>query len=69
MNRATILAPLWFWLSIFVVLPVLIVAALSVSTAIEAVPPFTPLLQDPDPASTPSSRASSSPASPPCAAF
>ena len=50
MNRAAVLAPLWLWLAIFVVLPVLIVAALSFSTAIEAVPPFTPLLHDPDPA-------------------
>ena len=50
MNRIAILAPLWLWLAIFVVLPVVIVAALSFSTAIEAVPPFTPLLQGPDPA-------------------
>lgn len=50
MNRVLTLAPLWLWLSIFVVLPILIVAALSFSMAIEAVPPFTPLLSNPDPA-------------------
>ena len=50
MNRLAVLAPLWLWLAVFVVLPVLIVAALSFSTAINGVPPFTPLLQDPDPA-------------------
>ena len=50
MNRLAVLAPLWLWLTIFVVLPVLIVAALSWSTAITAVPPFTPLLRNPDPA-------------------
>ena len=49
MNRTTILAPVWLWLLIFVVAPVLIVAALSFSTAITGVPPFTPLLQNPDP--------------------
>lgn len=50
MNRALVLAPLWLWLTIFVVLPVLLVTVLSFSTAIEAVPPFTPLLANPDPA-------------------
>ncbi|MDT7950811.1 MAG: ABC transporter permease subunit [Acetobacteraceae bacterium] len=50
MNRTKVLAPLWVWLGLFVLLPVLIVAALSFSTAVEAVPPFTPLLQQPDPA-------------------
>ncbi len=49
MNRTTVLAPVWLWLLIFVVAPVLIVAALSFSTAITGVPPFTPLLHDPDP--------------------
>ena len=47
MNRTTVLAPIWIWLLIFVVAPVLIVAALSFSTAIPGVPPFTPLLRDP----------------------
>ena len=50
LDRVAVLLPLWGWLTVFVVLPVLIVAALSVSTALEAVPPFTPLLQNPDPA-------------------
>ncbi len=47
MNRAGVLGPVWLWLVLFVVAPVLLVAALSVSTAIEGVPPFTPLLRDP----------------------
>ena len=50
MNRTAVLAPIWLWLLLFVVAPVLIVAALSFSTAITGVPPFTPLLQNPDPA-------------------
>jgi len=48
MNRTVILLPVWLWLLVFVALPVLIVAALSFSTAVEGVPPFTPLLHDPD---------------------
>ena len=47
MNRTTVLVPVWLWLLIFVVAPVLIVAALSFSTAMIGVPPFTPLLRDP----------------------
>src|SRR6185312_17452715 len=50
MNRTVVLLPVWIWLLIFVVAPVAIVAALSFSTSVTGVPPFTPLLQDPDPA-------------------
>lgn len=50
MNRAAVLLPVWAWLLLFVVAPVAIVAALSFSTSVPGVPPFTPLLQDPDPA-------------------
>ena len=50
MSRATVLAPLWAWLLLFVLVPVLVVAALSFSTAIMGVPPFTPLLHNPNPA-------------------
>lgn len=51
MRRALVLLPVWAWLLLFVAAPVLIVAALSFSTAVPGVPPFTPLLRDPDPAS------------------
>ncbi len=50
MNRTAVLLPVWLWLLVFVVAPVAIVAALSFSTAIPGVPPFTPLLHNPDPA-------------------
>jgi putrescine transport system permease protein len=50
MNRTAVLAPVWLWLAIFVVAPVVIVVALSFSTSIPGVPPFTPLLSNPDPA-------------------
>ena len=50
MNRALVLIPVWAWLLLFVAAPVLIVAALSFSTSIAGVPPFTPLLHNPDPA-------------------
>ncbi|MBV8913214.1 MAG: ABC transporter permease subunit [Acetobacteraceae bacterium] len=50
MNRTVVLLPVWVWLLIFVVAPVLIVAALSFSTSVPGVPPFTPLGQNPDPA-------------------
>lgn len=50
MNRAAVLAPLWAWLLLFVAAPVLIVAALSFSTSVPGVPPFSPLLRNPDPA-------------------
>ena len=49
MNRALVLAPVWAWLLVFVALPVVIVAALSFSTSVPGVPPYTPLLADPDP--------------------
>ena len=49
-GRAWVLGPLWAWLLLFVAAPVIIVAALSFSTSIAGVPPYTPLLQDPDPA-------------------
>ncbi|GAC1344602.1 MAG: ABC transporter permease subunit [Acetobacteraceae bacterium] len=48
MNRITVLLPVWAWLLVFVVAPVAIVALLSLSTSAPGVPPFTPLLQDPD---------------------
>ncbi len=47
MNRAGVLAPVWVWLLLFVAVPVLVVAALSFSTSVSGVPPFSPLLQDP----------------------
>jgi len=47
-NRTLILAPVWAWLLLFVAAPVVIVLALSFSTSIAGVPPYTPLLQDPD---------------------
>lgn len=48
MNRALVLAPVWAWLLLFVAVPVFIVAALSFSTSVPGVPPYTPLGQDPD---------------------
>ncbi len=48
MNRFWVLAPVWAWLLLFVAAPVLIVAALSFSTSQPGVPPYTPLLTDPD---------------------
>ena len=48
MNRGAVLLPVWVWLLVFVVAPVVIVAALSFSTSVPGVPPFTPLFQDPD---------------------
>ena len=50
-RRTLVLLPVWAWLLLFVAAPVLIVAALSFSTSVPGVPPFTPLLQDPDPSS------------------
>ena len=47
MNRAAILLPVWAWLLLFVAAPILVVAALSFSTTIAGIPPFSPLLQDP----------------------
>ena len=47
-GRILILAPVWLWLLGFVALPVVIVAALSFSTSIPGVPPYTPLLEAPD---------------------
>ena len=48
MNRALVLAPVWAWLLLFVAAPVVIVLALSFSTSIAGVPPYTPLLHEPD---------------------
>ena len=48
MNRTVVLLPVWTWMIIFVVAPIAIVVALSFSTSVEGVPPFTPLLQNPD---------------------
>ena len=50
MSRLALLLPLWAWLGVFVAAPVLIVAALSFSTSVPGIPPFTPLLAAPDPA-------------------
>ena len=50
MSRFAVLSPVWAWLLLFVAAPVLIVAALSFSTSAPGVPPYTPLLRDPDPA-------------------
>lgn len=49
MRRALVLLPVWAWLLVAVALPVGIVAALSLSTSVAGIPPFTPLLRDPDP--------------------
>ena len=51
MRRAGVLLPLWAWLLVSVALPLLVVAALSFSTPVAGVPPFSPLLAAPDPAS------------------
>ena len=51
MRRLVVLAPLWAWLLLSVAAPVLLVAALSLSTSVPSVPPYTPLLTDPDTAS------------------
>ena len=75
MNRAAVLAPVWVWLLIFVVAPVADRRRAVVLDRGHGVPPFTPLLHDPDPSnyppspptttiSTPGSRACSSRASP-----
>ncbi len=48
MKRMAVLAPLWVWLLLSVAAPVLLVAALSFSTSVPDVPPYTPLLADPD---------------------
>ena len=47
LNRAGVLVPVWAWLLLFVAVPVLVVAALSFSTSVPGVPPFSPLLADP----------------------
>ena len=48
MSRQWLLAPVWAWLLLFVAAPMLIVAALSFSTSLAGVPPYTPLLATPD---------------------
>ena len=48
MNRLLVLFPVWAWLLLFVAVPVVIVAALSFSTSVPGVPPYTPLLQSPE---------------------
>ena len=48
-RRWPVLAPVWAWLLLFVAAPVVIVLMLSFSTSIDGVPPYTPLLRDPDP--------------------
>ena len=47
-RRWEVLGPVWVWLLVFVAAPVVLVAALSFSTSVPGVPPFTPLLRDPD---------------------
>ena len=46
--RASFLLPVWAWLLAFVAAPMLIVLAMSLSTSVIGVPPYTPLLHDPD---------------------
>ena len=48
MRRWGVLGPVWVWLLVFVAAPVFLVAALSFSTSVPGVPPFSPLLRDPD---------------------
>ena len=48
MNRAFVLAPVWAWLLLFVAAPVAITVALAFSTSTPGVPPYTPLLHEPD---------------------
>ncbi len=47
-QRLFVLLPIWAWLLLSVALPVMIVAALSFSTSVAGVPPYTPLLTNPD---------------------
>ncbi len=47
-QRLFVLVPIWAWLLLSVALPVMIVAALSFSTSVPGVPPYTPLLASPD---------------------
>ena len=46
-GRVWVLGPVWAWLLLFVAAPVAIVAALSFSTSIAGIPPYTPLLHSP----------------------
>ena len=46
--RWAALLPVWLWLLVFVAAPTAIVVALSVSTSVLGIPPFTPLLRDVD---------------------
>ncbi len=48
MRRAAVLIPVWAWQLLFVGVPMLLVVALSVSVSRLAVPPYTPLLANPD---------------------
>ncbi len=48
MRRILVLWPVWAWLLVFVAAPVLVVAAISFSTAVAGIPPFTPLLRSLD---------------------
>ncbi len=48
LRRAAVLVPLWAWLLVSVLLPLAIVVALSFSTSVAGVPPYTPLLHQPD---------------------
>ena len=45
MRRFWVLLPVWGWLLLFVAVPVGIVAALSFSTSVAGVPPYSPLLE------------------------
>ena len=46
--RSVALLPVWLWLLLFVAAPTAVVLALSLSTSVLAIPPFTPLLRDID---------------------
>ena len=48
MRRLATLLPVWAWLLLFVAAPIALAAALSLSTSRLGVPPYTPLLRDPD---------------------
>jgi putrescine transport system permease protein len=48
MRRLFTLLPVWAWLLAFVGAPILLAAALSLSTSRLGVPPYTPLLAEPD---------------------
>ena len=46
--RLAALLPVWLWLLLFVAAPTAVVLAMTLSTSVLGIPPFTPLLHDPD---------------------